>query len=154
MPSPLLIAATALTYVALVLLIWKGGRPERAAGAGLVLAQILSDWLDHLVIGQFRWAVAIISCCLLAQLIWLSLRHDRWWLLFAVGAQFLAFCTHLSSLIGPDALIWSLVTARMTIWAELMLLALFGVWEARRAPYARPKSRPALERGPLKVKVQ
>lgn len=153
MPSPLLIIATGLTYVALIMLIWKGGRPEREAGAGLVLAQVLSEWLDHLVIGQFRWAVAIISCCLLAQLIWLSVRHDRWWLLFAAGAQFLAFCTHLSSLIGPGALTWSLVTARITVWAEIMVLALFGVWEARRAPYARPKTRLAPQRAPLKVKL-
>lgn len=153
MPSPLLIIATGLTCVALILLIWKGGRPERAAGAGLVLAQVLSDWLDHLVIGHFRWAVAIISCCLLVQLIWLSLRHDRWWLLLAAGAQFLAFCTHLSSLIGPGALNWSLVTARMTVWAEIMVLALLGVWEARRAPYAHPKTQLAPQRAPLKVKL-
>ncbi|WP_404416793.1 hypothetical protein [Brevundimonas vesicularis] len=139
MPSPLWIFGTGLTYVALVLLIWKGRRPEREAGVGLFLAQLLSGWVDHLAFGQFRWAVAVISLGLLVLLIRLSLRYDRWWLLFAAGAQLLAFATHVSSLIGPDALTWSIVTARMTVWVEIMCLAIFGVWEARSAPYAKPK---------------
>ncbi|RYG86429.1 hypothetical protein [Brevundimonas sp. G8] len=139
MPSPLWIFGTGLTIVALCLLIWKGRRPEREAAVGLFLAQLLSGWVDHLIIGQFRWAVAVISLGLLILLVRLSLRYDRWWLLFAAGAQLLAFITHISSMIGPDALTWSIVTARMTVWVEIMVLAIFGVWEARSAPYAQPK---------------
>ncbi|WEK41110.1 MAG: hypothetical protein P0Y50_05755 [Candidatus Brevundimonas colombiensis] len=140
MPSPLLMFGSGMTVVALCLLVWKGRRPEREAALGLFLTQILSGWVDHLVIGQFRWAVAAISFGLLALLIRLALRYDRWWLLLAAGAQLLAFVTHLSSLLGPGALTWSIVTARMTVWVEIMFLALFGVWEARRAPYARSSS--------------
>lgn len=140
MPSPLWLFGTGLTVAALCLLVWKGRRPEREAAAGLVLTQLLSGWVDHLTIGQFRWAVAIISLALLILLIRLALRYDRWWLLLAAGAQMLAFATHLSSLFGPGALTWSIVTARMTVWVEIMLLALFGVWEARAAPYARSQS--------------
>ena len=146
MPSPLLMFGSGVTVVALCLLVWKGRRPEREAALGLFLAQILSGWVDHLVIGQFRWAVAAISFGLLALLIRLALRYDRWWLLLAAGAQLLAFVTHLSSLFGPGALTWSIVTARMTVWVEIMFLALFGVWEARRAPYARSQS--SLRPGP------
>ena len=137
MPSPLLMFGSGVTVLALCLLVWKGRRPEREAALGLFLAQILSGWVDHLVIGQFRWAVATISLGLLILLIRLALRYDRWWLLLAAGAQMLAFVTHLSSLVGPGALTWSIVTARMTVWVEIMFLALFGVWEARRAPYAQ-----------------
>ncbi|PZT94733.1 MAG: hypothetical protein DI624_14410 [Brevundimonas sp.] len=140
MPSPLWIFGTGLTVVALCLLVWKGRRPEREAALGLFLAQLLSIWVDHLVIGQFRWAVAAISLGLLILLVRLALRYDRWWLLMAAGAQLLAFITHLSSLVGPGALTWSIVTARMTVWVEIMLLAIFGVWEARSAPYARSHS--------------
>lgn len=140
MPSPLWIIGTGLTVVALCLLVWKGRRPEREAAMGLFLAQLLSGWVDHLVIGQFRWVVAAISLGLLILLTRLALRYDRWWLLMAAGAQMLAFATHLSSLFGPGALTWSIVTARMTVWVEIMLLALFGVWEARSAPYARSNS--------------
>jgi hypothetical protein len=139
-PSPLWIFGTGLTVVALCLLVWKGRRPEREAALGLFLAQLLSIWVDHLVIGQFRWAVAAISLGLLILLVRLALRYDRWWLLMAAGAQLLAFITHLSSLVGPGALTWSIVTARMTVWVEIMLLAIFGVWEARSAPYARSHS--------------
>lgn len=142
MPSPLWFLLLGLTVLALVLLLWKGGWPERQAGLGLIAAQQISGWVDHLEIGQFRWAVAIVSICLLIQLIWLSLRYDRWWLLLAAGAQLLAFSTHVTSLIGPDALTWSIVTTRMVAWAQIMVLALFGVWEARSAPYAQTPSKP------------
>lgn len=151
MPSPLWIFGMGLTFVALGLLIWKGGRPEREAAAGLFVAQFVSGWVDHLVIGQFRWAVALVSVGLLILFVRLSLRHDRWWLLFAAGAQVLALVTHLSSLIGPDALTWSIVTARMVVWVEIMILALFGVWEATTAPYAKPKPKPSLRAKPRGV---
>lgn len=140
MLSPLWIFGTSLTVVAIGLLFWKGRRPERHAGVGLFLTQILSGWVDHIVLGQFRWAVAVISLGLLILLVRLSLRYDRWWLLFAAGAQLLAFTTHISSMIGPDALTWSIVTARMTVWVGIMVLAIFGVWEARSAPYAQSNS--------------
>ncbi len=41
MPSPLWIFGTALTILALGLLIWKGGRPEREAAAGLIVVQLV-----------------------------------------------------------------------------------------------------------------
>jgi hypothetical protein len=148
MPSPLWIFGMGLTVAALGLLIWKGGRPEREAGVGFLVVQIVSGWVDHLVIGQFRWAVALVSVSLLVLLVRLSLRYDRWWLLFAAGAQILALGTHVSSLIGPDALTWSIVTTRMVVWVEIMVLALFGVWEATAAPYARSKSRSQLRAKP------
>jgi presenilin-like A22 family membrane protease len=145
MPSPLLILAAGVTIIALCLLAWKGRRPERQAAVGLFLTQVLSGWVDHLLIGRFRWAVACISLGLLIMFVRLSLRHDRWWLILAAGAQFLALATHISSLVGSDALTWSIVTARMTVWVEIMLLAIFGVWEARAAPYAQPKLKVARE---------
>lgn len=140
MPSPLWIFSTGLTIVSLVLLIWKGGKPEKQAAVGLIAAMVVSAWVDHLAVGQFRWAVALVSLSLLFMFVRLGLRNERWWLLFAAGAQVLALGTHISSLIGPDALTWSFVTARMVVWVEIMVLALFGVWEATRAPYAKPKS--------------
>ncbi|WP_395942800.1 hypothetical protein [Brevundimonas sp.] len=145
MPSPLWIFGTVLTFTALGLLIWKGGRPERQAGAAFLFTQLASGWVDHLVIGQFRWAVALISVSLLALLVRLSLRYDRWWLLFAAGAQMLALGTHVSSLVGPDALTWSIVTTRMVVWVEIMALAILGVWEATAAPYARSEIKPRAE---------
>jgi hypothetical protein len=146
MPSPLWIFGVGLTVLSLGLLVWKGKRPEREAAVGLYLAQLLSTWADHLVIGQFRWAVALISVALLAWLVQLSLRYHRWWLLFAAGAQLLALGTHVSSLIGPDALTWSIVTTRMVAWVEIMVLGLFGVWEANAAPYASQKPERATAR--------
>ena len=140
MPSPLWFFGTARTILALELLIWTGGRPERAAAAGLFVVQLVSGWVDHLIIGQFRWAVALVSLSLLVWLVRLSLRYDRWWLLFAAGAQLLALGTHAASLFGSDVLTWSIVTTRMVVWVEIMILGLIGVWEATAAPYARPQT--------------
>jgi hypothetical protein len=139
MPSPLWIFGVGLTYLSLGLLLWKGKRPEREAAVGLYLTQLLSGRVDHLVMGQFRWAVALLSLGLLAWLVQLGLRNTRWWLLFAAGAQLLALGTHMSSLVGPDALTWSIVTTRMVAWVEIMAFGLFGVWEANAAPYANQK---------------
>ena len=84
----------------------------------------------------------------------LALIYDRWWLLLAAGAQLIAVSTHLAGLAGSDALLWSIVSTRMVVWFELMLLALFGVWEARNAPYATFKSRRAPDRAPYKVQTR
>ena len=61
-------------------------------------------------------------------------------LLFAAGAQLLALGTHAASLFGSDVLTWSIVTTRMVVWVEIMILGLIGVWEATAAPYARPQT--------------
>ncbi|WAC59500.1 hypothetical protein [Brevundimonas sp. SL130] len=106
----------------------------------------MSGWVDHLAVGEFRWAVALVSAGLLAWLAQLSLRYDRWWLLLAAGAQLLALGTHVSALVGPDALTWSIVTTRMVAWVEIMVLGLFGVWEANAAPYSNQKSERAKPR--------
>ena len=130
MGSPLSILLEALTYGAMALLAWKGRTPERLVLAGLLALQFCSPILDHLMIGSFRWAVA-----------GLALVYERWWLLLAAGAQLIALSTHFAALSASHPLMWSMVSARMVVWFELLLLALFGVWEANAAPYARNRSR-------------
>ena len=80
--------------------------------------------------------VAILSFAMFCLLAGLALRYDRWWLLLAAGAQLIALSTHFAGVAGSDALLWSIVSTRMVVWFELLLLAVFGVWEARAAPYA------------------
>ncbi len=135
----------------MALLLWKGRTPERIALCGLIALQFGSPLVDHLFIGHLRWGVAILSTSMFCLLLGLALRYDRWWLLLAAGAQLIAVSTHLAGIAGSDALLWSIVSTRMVVWFELLLLALFGVWEAQCAPYARPKSAPGSIRALQKV---
>lgn len=152
--SPLSLLLECVTYGVMAFLLWKGRTPERIFVVALFILQWGTPLVDHLFIGHFRWAVAMLSFAMFCLLVGLSLRYDRWWLLLAAGAQLIAVSTHLAGMVGSDALLWSIVSTRMVVWFELLLLAIFGVWEARAAPYARPKSRPATVRAPHKVTVQ
>ena len=141
MGSPLSILLEALTYGAMALLAWKGRTPERLVLAGLLALQFGSPILDHLTIGSFRWAVAGLSLGMFGLLTGLALVYQRWWLMLAAGAQLIALSTHFAALGASQPLMWSMVSARMVVWFELLLLAIFGVWEASAAPYARNRSR-------------
>lgn len=130
---------TVFTFLTLGLLLRFGRMAERAAGVALLVAQVGTPFVDHLHIGEFRYGVAILSCGLFATLIILALRTDRWWLIAAAGVQLLSIGLWAATLLG-DLQIWGAVTVRIVIWMQLMLLALFGIWEARAAPYARPST--------------
>ncbi len=151
--SPLSLLLACLTYGVMALLLWKGRTPERIALVALVVLNWGTPLVDDLFIGDFRWGVAILSVSMFFLLVGLALRYDRWWLLLAAGAQLIAVSTHLAGIAGSDALLWSIVSTRMVVWFELLLLALFGVWEARAAPYAHTKSRPASIRALKKVRL-
>lgn len=133
------IVLTLFTYLTLSFLLSFGRRAERIAGIALLVAQVGTPFVDHLQIGDFRYGVAILSVGLFTTLIILALRTDRWWLIAAAGVQLLSIGLWVATLLG-DLQIWGAVTVRIVIWMQLMLLALFGIWEARSAPYARPST--------------
>lgn len=131
-------AMTALSFVALALLLIKGRNPERLAGLALLIAMIGTPLIDHWFVGGVRVGVALLGLGLFASLFSLAMTADRWWLLAATGVQLLSLGSWLLALLKPETQLWAGVSFRMLVWAELMILACFGVWEARRAPYARP----------------
>jgi presenilin-like A22 family membrane protease len=128
---------TFLSFLILGFLLGFGRLAERIAGVALLAAMVGTPFVDHLHIGEFRYGVAILSCGLFVTLIVLALRTDRWWLIAAAGVQLLSIGLWAATLLG-DLQIWGAVTVRIVIWVQLMLLALFGIWEARAAPYAQP----------------
>ncbi|MDZ4322243.1 MAG: hypothetical protein U1A07_26030 [Phenylobacterium sp.] len=52
----------------------------------------------------------------------------------------MSIATYLVALLNPEVQVWASVSFRIVVWVELMLIGLFGVWECRAAPYARPAS--------------
>lgn len=130
-----------LTAGALLMMLLKGRVAERLAAVAFLAAMLLSALFDRVVHDGVRWVVAVISIALFATLAALSLANTRWWLLVAAGAQLVALATHVAAIIDPDLQAWASVSIRYLVWLEMMLLGLFGVWEARCAPYAHPDNR-------------
>lgn len=128
-----------LSFAAIGLLLVFGRLVERIAGTAFLADLLGTPLVDHLHIGELRYGVAILSIAVFVTLAALSLRADRWWLIAATGVQLLSMGLWAATLFG-DLQVWGAVTVRIVIWTQLMLLALFGVWEARSAPYARPST--------------
>lgn len=135
-------ALTLATYATLAVLLWKGRTPERLAGVALLAAQTATPLVAHLQLGGLRIGVASVSLALTAALVALALYGRRWWLLAAAGVQLIALASWAYQALDPDAQVWAAVTFRIIVWMELMALAVFGLFEARLAPYARPPVQP------------
>lgn len=132
--NPVQITLAAMSLVAIGLLFWKGGVAERLAAIAFTVLMFGSPLIDI----EFRPGMVLLSTGALVWLAWLSLAHDRWWLVVAVSLQGLVVATHLLPFLEPDTRIWGVVTVRIVLWTALMMMAVLGVCEARWAPYARP----------------
>jgi hypothetical protein len=130
-----------LSVVSIGLQLWLGRTAERVAGIAFLVAMLGTPLVDGLQIGGLRWGVGLLALGLFGTLAWLSLIAERWWLTAAAGVQLLSIATYLVAVLNPDVQVWASVSFRIVVWTELMLIGLFGVWESRAAPYARPVPR-------------
>lgn len=112
--------------------LWKGGRPER-----LVAVALFAAWLASLAVFMSPWlpphvGVWLVDLLLLAVLVAVALRTDRYWPIFVAGFHLLTVLTHAARAIDPKAGAWAYATASV-IFSYLMLYALaFGTWGAWR----------------------
>lgn len=136
--TPTQLAVLCLSVLSIGLQLWKGRSAERIAALAFLAAMLSTPLVDSFQIGGLRWGVGLISISLFGALLWLSLKADRWWLMAAAGVQLLTVATYPVALLTSDGQVWANVTFRIVVWVELMLIGLFGVWEARMAAYARP----------------
>ena len=132
------LAVLGLSVVSIGLQLWLGRTVERLAGIAFLVAMLGTPLVDGLQVGGLRWGVGLLALGLFGTLTWLSLAAERWWLTAAAGVQLLSIATYLVALLNPDVQVWASVSFRIVVWTELMLIGLFGVWEARAAPYAQP----------------
>ncbi|AQR61658.1 hypothetical protein BZG35_08340 [Brevundimonas sp. LM2] len=131
--NTLQIGLTGISCLILILLVWQGRGAERLAALALTMLMFGSPLVDT----EFRPGMVLLSTTALVWLAWLSLAHDRWWLILAVALQGLVVATHLLPFLEPETRVWGAVTVRLALWVALMLIAVLGVAEARWAPYAR-----------------
>lgn len=129
-----------VTYGVLLLLLWRGRPLDRAAAVALLVTQTATPFLAAFEVQGVRVGVAALSLLLSMTLIGLACSGRRWWLLAAAGVQLIAVASWIYQILDPTAQVWAAVTFRIIVWMELMALAVFGLFEARFAPYARPQS--------------
>ncbi len=125
----------------------RGGHPERAGVAVLLLNYVVGPIVQEWHLGRMLVGLAITDVAMLAALVWLALRHDRWWLLFAAAAQALAVGAHLALAVRPDLTERDHIAALWVFGVVALYGLLAGVGERRlagEAPVAPPlTSRPA-----------
>ena len=112
---------------------WRGGWPERATAAALLVSWVLTLLLRDRSWSHPQWAAFVIDLAFGAFILALALKSDRYWPLWAAGFHLLAIATHFARQIDPTLGNWAYVTANV-IWTYLVLGALaVGVTGAARA---------------------
>lgn len=111
-----------------------GGRPERIGAAA-----VLAAWVASLVLAQWshhwfeaQWGILAVDAVLFGVLLWLALRADRFWPLWACAFQLLGVVTHLA-ILADRSLTGRAYFVAAVIWSYLVLIALgVGAWNCRR----------------------
>ncbi len=80
----------------------KGGHPERQGVLFLILAYVSSVLVQDLNWGEHQTGVMVTDVILLAGLVRMAFRLDRWWLLIAVACQILAIIAHVALWLDPE----------------------------------------------------
>ncbi|MXO59240.1 hypothetical protein GRI89_06770 [Altererythrobacter salegens] len=96
----------------------RGGPPERFA-AMVIVGWVAADALYHLVFGFSNFATVdpihiVLDGAELAAIMWLALRANRVWPMFAAAAQVMCVSGHIAVLIQPEG-------ANRAYWAMTQL---------------------------------
>ena len=96
----------------------RGGPPERLA-AMLIAGWVLTDALYHLLFGPSGFdrvdpVHLVLDGGMLGAIVWLALRANRVWPLFAAAAQLMCFSSHIAVMVTPEG-------ARRAYWAMSQL---------------------------------
>ncbi len=117
--------------------LWRGGPPERIA-AKIVIVWILTDVGYHLLFGPSGFvfvdpAHLVIDGAELVAIVWLALRANRVWPVWAAAAQVMTFLGHLVVLAGQSGInyaYWAMT--QLPPYIQLTALLLGAVAHARR----------------------
>ena len=92
-------ALSILALFACSLIAWRwGGRDERLAAFGFVLAALLSVLANRSNYGQPEITELLVDSSLLLGLVYLALRSDRFWPIWAAAFQLVGTSVHFASM--------------------------------------------------------
>ncbi|PHP19310.1 hypothetical protein CG471_12830 [Sphingobium sp. IP1] len=86
---------------------WRGGAPERLAAAAMLVATIatsLTNMQGALAFRDVQWSIVWIDAALLAALLAIALRANRFWPLWVAAIQCLALAAHAARAFDADIL--------------------------------------------------
>jgi hypothetical protein len=110
----------------------RGGREERIAAAGVLVAWLLTTIVYRTGLRETQWPVLVIDSCLLVLYLWIALRSTRYWPLFTAGFKLLAVVTHIANYLDTGVSGWAYWTAEI-IWSYLALFTIgYAAWTAPR----------------------
>ncbi|MGH6978709.1 MAG: hypothetical protein ACRED4_05425 [Brevundimonas sp.] len=118
------------------LMLATGRKPERLAGLALLVSLTGTPAAEGWRAAGLPMGVVILEVGLVLALFWLCMIYDRWWLLAAAGVQLISPLSYLLAATSLEVQVWAAASARIGVWVVLILTALFGLLEARYAPYA------------------
>ncbi|CAN5125856.1 hypothetical protein BH09PSE1_BH09PSE1_28690 [soil metagenome] len=111
----------------------RGGHPERAVAATLLLAYASGPFAQELQWGRVYVGVAAVDVIVWCVFVWLSLRYDRWWLLVASAAQTLNVMASVVLVLTPALTTRENVVAQWAFTVVSLYALLAGVLERRLA---------------------
>jgi hypothetical protein len=123
-----------LTTACLIAVQW-GGKEEQLVAAAFVVATLASNAANVSLYSRTETGILFIDIALLAGLMVVALRSDRFWPMYATAFQLVAVTVHVASMTEQGSFAWAYAVA-LTFWTYPVLLALMaGTWlEARFRP--------------------
>ena len=126
-----IVALSAVSISALMALKW-GGRDEKLAALGFVIATLASNLANTSYYGHTETGILVIDVSLFVGLLIIALRSDRFWPMWAAAFQMVAVTVHVASLTETGGFAWAYAVG-LLFWTYPVLIALMaGTWlEAR-----------------------
>jgi hypothetical protein len=130
------ILALTMVFVAAYVAVARGGPPERLA-AGIIVCWIMADAAYHLAFGPSGFARVdpvhlVLDGVELVAIVWLALRANRMWPMWAAAAQLICVSGHMALFIEPgmQRAYWAMT--QLPQYIQLTALVLGAVAHARR----------------------
>lgn len=117
---------------------WRGGWPERLAAAAMIAAWFSTGWLyDSTLRFGPQSAAFFVDVALMIVLLFIALRSNRWWPMWACGFHALSLILMLATLADPRIPNRASLVAGGGLFSYLTMAALFcGALPRRRRPDA------------------
>ena len=109
-----------------------GGFDEKATAFAFVVATIASRMVQQNNYAETEMGVLVVDFLLLAGLLVLALKSDRFWPMYAAAFQFVGSLVHVASMAEQGAYEWAYAVG-LVFWSYPVMIALMvGTWlEAR-----------------------
>ncbi|WP_297512642.1 hypothetical protein [uncultured Caulobacter sp.] len=106
--------------------LWRGGWPERLAGAAMILAWFATGYLyDNDQKFGPQTGVFLVDLALMLVLLFIALRSDRWWPMWACGFHGLSLILLVATLADPGIPNHASLLAGGGVFSYLAMAALF-----------------------------